>query len=76
MSRQGGIDNIWSNVGQSDDIYVIKFFNEKKEELPTSRNLFSQYVLGSQKDIVEKNKTQEIRFSSRDNFLEEIRTIV
>lgn len=76
LTAQGGIFNIWSNVSQVDDLYVIKFLNEENMELPISGNLFSQYVSEAKKDIVERDKTEITQFVTNNNSLEEIRTIV
>lgn len=76
LTPGGSIFNIWSNVSQLDDLYVIKFIDQKNGELPINRNLFSQYIQKAQKDIVEKNKTETTQFLTNNNSLEEIRTIV
>lgn len=76
LTPGGAIFNIWSNVSQIDDLYVIKFLNEENVEMPLSGNLFSQYISEAKKDIVERDKTEITQFVTDSNSLEEIRTIV
>jgi hypothetical protein len=76
LAPGGAILNIWSNVSQVDDLYVIKFIDQKSGELPVSGSLFAQYIQRAQKDVVEKDKTEITQFFADDNSLEEIRTIV
>lgn len=76
LSGHGYIDDIWSNVGVKDDLYVIKFFNEKKEEIPLTRKLFSQYAKEAQTVVVERNITQSNKFLIGETVTEEILTIV
>lgn len=76
LSGHGYINDIWSNVGERDDLYVVKFFNEDKEELPLTKGLFSQYTEKAQKVTVQKNITQSNQFLMSETTIEEIMTIV
>ncbi|MFZ2153817.1 MAG: hypothetical protein WAV16_01155 [Candidatus Moraniibacteriota bacterium] len=76
MTDQGSIDNIWSNVGQWDDLYVIKFFSAKKTELPLDSELLSRYAQSTTRDIVELNRTQETKLLTIQDKTEEIITVV
>lgn len=76
LAPGGAILNIWSNVSQIDDAYVLKFIDRESRELPSSGKLFSQYIQKSKKDLVERNKTESTQFLQSNNSLEEVRTIV
>lgn len=76
LTPGGSIFNIWSNVSQLDDLYVIKFIDQENGELPVSGNLFTQYIQKAQRDIVDKDRTETTQFLTNNRSLEEIRTVV
>lgn len=76
LAPGGAIVNIWSNVSQIDDAYVLKFIDRENRELPSSGKLFAQYIQKSKKDLVERDKTESTQFLENNNSLEEIRTVV
>jgi hypothetical protein len=76
LTPGGAIFNIWSNVSQLDNLYVIKFIDQDSEELPLSENLLAQYIQKSQKDVVKRDKTEITQFLNNNNSIEEVRTIV
>ena len=76
LSGHGYINDIWSNVGERDDLYVVKFFNEDKEEVPLTEGLFSQYTEEAEKVMVQRDITQSNQFLKGDKLTEEILTIV
>lgn len=76
LSEYGCINDIWSNVNNQDDVYVVKFFDKEKTELPLTKSLFSQYVQKTQNVIVSKNITQSTQFLTDGRIVEEVTTIV
>lgn len=76
LTPGGKIFNIWRNVNQIDDSYVIKFLDQESKELPLNKGLFSQYIQKSQKDFVDKSRTESVRFLNSGDYLEEVLTVV
>lgn len=76
FNSAGTLLNVWSNVTQTDDSYVLKFLDERSRELPLREILLRQYAEKSKKDLVERNKTEYSQFSVKGDYLEEIYTVV
>ncbi|MEF3691630.1 MAG: hypothetical protein V3574_01070 [Candidatus Moraniibacteriota bacterium] len=76
FNSAGALLDVWSNVTQADDSYVLKFFDEHSRELPLREILLRQYAEKSKKDVVERDKTEYSRFSVRGEYLEEVLTVV
>lgn len=76
LDQEGDVGKIWSNVSQDDSQYVIKFFDEKKQEMPPSRYLVAQYFKAGQETIIDGRITKCTQLIEKDNYIEEVRTIV
>jgi hypothetical protein len=76
LQKDGNINHIWSNVTEKDELYVVKFFNEKKEEVLMDKRNILEYTQKSQTTIVSKQSTQEIQFVAGSDGIEEIKTVV
>jgi hypothetical protein len=76
LQKDGNINRIWSNVTEKDEVYVVKFFDEKKKEVPMDKKNILEYTQKSQTTIVSKQSTQEIQFVAGSDGIEEIKTVV
>ena len=77
LDVSGKIDDIWSNVAETDSLYVVKFMDAKrKTKIETNERLLGAY----QEKIKQENNFSSgsltIDFVNNGKILEEVRTYV
>ena len=76
LNKKGDIGSVWSNVSASDDLYVVKFFDEKKHEVPLSQNLLRQFAKKSESMTSSMSVSEHVQFVQKGSVLQEIKTLV
>lgn len=82
LDRKGGIEKIWSNVFDGDNMYVLKFFSKQNNiELPKSQKLLALFQEAAAQKEMSLNEAGNynqdclsVNFRQSGETMEEVRT--
>lgn len=77
LDKYGDIENIWSNVRNTDTVYVVKFFSKKyNKEVSMNDSYISEFKSNLSRVENINKKTLSVDFVKNGNVLEEVHTYV
>lgn len=73
LDKHDKISNVWTNVAENDDQYVLKFLrSDGKEDVGGNSDLVALFVKKYQNPA--NNNNEDVRFLQSSNGMEEVRT--